>query len=215
MLRQLLRAPSTYRTLLHPSSRPQSHTFPLLSHTQSQTRYLSLPRIIQPSFWAEQIPKPLRTNPFRRDAISPTPKDWNPATSYIILGLLVGSQAIQILWLKRDREHFVRKAEAKIGVLREVIESVQNGESVDVEKVLGTGDSAAEREWKEVMREIEEEDLLFRSKKRRRAAREQARIEEESGKVEETQAGEVQQEREKEAQTGYVKVESFKGARFY
>jgi hypothetical protein len=187
----------------------------LLSHTQSQTRYLSVPRIIQPSFWIEQIPKPLRRNPFRRDAISPTPKEWNPATPYIILGILVGSQAIQILWLKRDREHFARRAEAKIGVLREVIERVQNGESVEVEKVLGTGDVAAEREWKEVVREIEEEDLLFRSKKKRRAAREKAMVEEENWKAEEVQAGEVQEERKMVDQDGAVRVESFKGARFY
>jgi len=41
----------------------------------------------------------------------------------------------------------MRRAEAKMGILREVIERVQNGEDVDVEKVLGTGVEAEEKEW--------------------------------------------------------------------
>ena len=36
-----------------------------------------------------------------------------------------------------------------MGILREVIERVQNGEDVDVEKVLGTGVEAEEKEWAE------------------------------------------------------------------
>jgi hypothetical protein len=90
------------------------------------------------------IPKPFKTR-----AETPRPKEWNPATPYIILGLLVGSQAIQILWLKQERNHELRRAEAKIGILREVIERVQRGEKVDVEGVLGTGDVVEEREWKQ------------------------------------------------------------------
>lgn len=43
----------------------------------------------------------------------------------------------------------MRRAEAKIGLLREVIERVQRGENVDVEGALGTGDPEAEREWAE------------------------------------------------------------------
>jgi hypothetical protein len=90
------------------------------------------------------VPKPFKT---RSDA--PKSKEWNPATPYIVLGLLVGSQAIQSLWLKQERAHSLRRAEAKIGVLREVIERVQNGEDVNVEKVLGTGEQESEREWAE------------------------------------------------------------------
>lgn len=92
------------------------------------------------------IPKP-----FRERSEQPRSKEWNPATPYIILGLLVGSQAIQSLWLKQERAHSLRKAEAKIGILREVIERVQNGEEVDVERVLGTGNQENEREWAEGM----------------------------------------------------------------
>lgn len=43
----------------------------------------------------------------------------------------------------------MRKAEAKIGLLREVVERVQRGEEVDVEGVLGTGEEGREGEWAE------------------------------------------------------------------
>jgi len=90
------------------------------------------------------VPKPLRGR-----SESPVSRQWNPATPYIVLGLLVGSQAIQILWLKQDKAHSLRKAEAKIGLLREVIERVQSGEDVPVESMLGTGNTDSEREWAE------------------------------------------------------------------
>ena len=54
-----------------------------------------------------------------------------------------------MLWLKRDRMHDMRRAEAKLGILREVIERVKAGEDVDVEKVLGTGVESEEKEWAE------------------------------------------------------------------
>lgn len=60
----------------------------------------------------------------------------------------MGSQAIQILWLKQEQNHEMRRAEARIGVLREVIERVQRGEEVDVEEALGTGVVGEEGEWK-------------------------------------------------------------------
>lgn len=45
----------------------------------------------------------------------------------------------------------MRRADAKIGLLREVIERIQKGEKVDVEGLLGTGDERREREWEEGM----------------------------------------------------------------
>jgi len=138
LMRQLLRTPASCRAYL-----AQSRAFSL-SPTIPHARYISTPTILRPSFWASMIPKPLKDR-----TAAPKSREWNPATPYIILSLLVGSQAIQILWLKQERAHSLRKAEAKIGVLREVIERVQNGEDVDVEKVLGTGDAESEREWAE------------------------------------------------------------------
>lgn len=54
-----------------------------------------------------------------------------------------------MLTLKNDYAAYSRTTDAKIELLREVIKRVQSGEKVDVEKLLGTGDEAKEREWEE------------------------------------------------------------------
>ncbi|KAI9853554.1 MAG: hypothetical protein M1824_001119 [Vezdaea acicularis] len=82
--------------------------------------------------------------------------------------MLIGSNAIQLIALKNDFVAFSRKADAKIGLLREVIERVQNGEEVDVAGLLGTGDKEQEKEWEEVLKELEEEDENWLSKSQRR-----------------------------------------------
>ena len=51
--------------------------------------------------------------------------------------------------LRNEFINFSRKADAKIGLLKEVIERVQKGEDVDVEGLLGTGNEEKEREWEE------------------------------------------------------------------
>lgn len=66
--------------------------------------------------------------------------------------------------LKKDFSTFMRRAEVRIGLLREVVEKLQRGEEVDVEKALGTGDAEREMEWDEVLREIERGDI-FKDKK--------------------------------------------------
>lgn len=76
--------------------------------------------------------------------------------------------------LRNDTANFSRKADARLSVLREVIQRVKNGEDVDVEGLLGTGDPVQEKEWEEVMKEVEEEDTLWEQRKKR-LAREQAR----------------------------------------
>jgi len=78
-------------------------------------------------------------------------KEWNPATFYIIIFTLIGSQAIRMLTLKNDYAAYRRTTDAKIELLKEVIERVKSGEKVDVEKLLGTGDEAREKEWEEGM----------------------------------------------------------------
>lgn len=111
-----------------------------------------LPRIVQPSLWQNLLPKHFRSShkrPFTwREWRA---KDWNPASIYIMFGLVVGSNAINTLILRRDIADFTRKADAKIALLREVLEKVQNGEEVDVERILGTGRQESEREWEEGM----------------------------------------------------------------
>ncbi|KAF3051664.1 hypothetical protein E8E11_010276 [Didymella keratinophila] len=204
LMRQILRTPASCRSVL--SSQPnqfhrQTRTFAV---AYPQTRFLSTPTILRPSFWSSMIPKPLKDR-----SSAPRSREWNPATPFIILSLLVGSQAIQILWLKQERAHALRKADAKIGLLREVIERVQNGEDVDVEKVLGTGDERLEREWHEVMREVKSEEALFQKRKERKALREQARREQ----VEDVK--EVEEVNNDVKEGGFTKVESIGGVKFY
>lgn len=78
-------------------------------------------------------------------------EEWNPATFYIIIFILIGSQAIRMLLLRNEWMSYTRSTDAKIGLLREIIEKVKRGEQVDVEKILGTGDVEKEREWEEGM----------------------------------------------------------------
>lgn len=54
-----------------------------------------------------------------------------------------------MITLKNSYGAYTRATDAKIELLREVIARVKNGEKVDVEKLLGTGDEAKEREWDE------------------------------------------------------------------
>jgi hypothetical protein len=98
-------------------------------------------------------------------------KEWNPATFFILIFMLIGSQSIRMIGLRNEYSSLSQKSEAKLAVLREVIERLQAGEDVDVEKLLGTGDATKEREWEEVLREIEEEDSLWHSRREKKLAR--------------------------------------------
>lgn len=142
MLRRILLAPPTLRTSLV--------TFPqrtLPSHTRT---YSATPNIAQTSFWISLIPKPLRksspTAALKKKAKS---KEWNPATFFIVIFLLIGSMSIQMIALRNDFAAYSRRADARIGLLKEIIERIQKGEEVDVEGLLGTGDAVREQEWEE------------------------------------------------------------------
>lgn len=107
-----------------------------------------LPKIADTSVWTAMIPAFMRRKRSRKAGEA---KEWNPATFYIVMFTLIGSQAIRMLTLKNNYAAYRRTTDAKIELLREVIERVQKGEDVDVEKLLGTGDEAKEREWEEGM----------------------------------------------------------------
>jgi len=51
--------------------------------------------------------------------------------------------------LRNDFAAYSRRADARIGLLKEIIERIQKGEEVDVEGLLGTGDAVREQEWEE------------------------------------------------------------------
>ena len=63
--------------------------------------------------------------------------------------MLIGSNAIQMIALRHEFTTFSRRAEAKIGLLNEVVERIHQGEDVDVEGLLGTGDKEKEKEWED------------------------------------------------------------------
>lgn len=149
-------------------------------HHQQRRMIGSLPTIAKASFWKLLIPKPLRRN---EDGTLPVAtaasnarkaKEWNPATFYIFFFLFVGSMAIQMITLKKDFGTFMRQSEVKIGLLKEVVERIQKGETVDVERILGTGDPRQEAEWEAVMREIQRDETSRTSKRQEKAAAEAA-----------------------------------------
>lgn len=98
------------------------------------------------------IPSFLRRSESNTSSGVPTPpksKEWNPATFFILIFLLIGSQAIRMIALRHEYRDFTLKTDARIAALKEVIEKVKAGEEVDVERILGTGDDAREQEWEE------------------------------------------------------------------
>jgi hypothetical protein len=148
----VLRAPSSaHRALLTSTTASMRH--PLVRHSSS------LPSVGQASFWKSLIPKAWRPAEKRPDIYFGPPKtlkkekaktkDWNPATFYIVIFLFIGSMSIQMIALRRDHNTYMRRAETRIGILQEVLEKLQRGEDVDVEKALGTGDAEKEKEWEE------------------------------------------------------------------
>ncbi|ERF73656.1 hypothetical protein EPUS_00909 [Endocarpon pusillum Z07020] len=140
----------------------------------------TLPKVAQPSIWQSLIPRTLRN---RSDTASESSQKrvTNPATYFIWIYLLIGSQAIRIIQLQTEFNTFMRRAELKIEKLREVIEALQRGEEIDVEKVLGTGDEIQEREWEEALKEIENEDRMWQTNKQKRKE-ERARAREEAAR---------------------------------
>lgn len=63
--------------------------------------------------------------------------------------------------------NFTRQTDAKLETLREVVQRIKNGEEVDVKKALGTGDPEQEKEWEQVMKELETTDMLWEGRKKR------------------------------------------------
>jgi len=186
--------------------------------TTSRSLYLEeessrLPRIANPSLWAGLIPKFLRRSSEPKEPAShegtsqpAKPKEWNPYTIFIVLGVLVGSNAIQIISLRNDTLNFNRKTDAKLELLREVVQQVKDGEDVDVKRLLGTGDAQQEREWEQVMQELETTDMLSEGKKKREAkVAEKRRIKEEEVRAEREKSSTVKGESPRVENTGRPK----------
>lgn len=137
-----------------------------------------LPRVAQPSLWASLVPKAFRKS--KRDSKEAARRAAERAAgaserrvgiTFLFLGIIVGSNAIHLINVKREMLNFTRETEAKLAALREVIKRVKNGEEVDVKKVLGTGDADQEKEWEQVIKELETTDMLAEGRKKREAER--------------------------------------------
>ena len=135
-------------------------------HSASTSDETRLPRFAQPSIWQSIIPRFLRERHTSRSAT--TKRHTNPANYFIWIYILIGSQAIRLLSLKNEFRTYTRQSDLKLAKLREVVEKLQRGEEVDVEKVLGTGDEIAEREWEEALRELESEERIWQNNSRKR-----------------------------------------------
>ncbi|KAF2084308.1 hypothetical protein K490DRAFT_49468 [Saccharata proteae CBS 121410] len=165
-----------HRSTHHPRPQCLASASTPSSNSRRHASTEALPRVAQSSFWHAIVPRFLRPSPTPTNAPRLSrwqrwrPANWSPATTYIMLAMVVGSNAINFLQLRRETADFQRKADAKIALLKEVIERIGRGEDVDVERILGTGVEEKEREWEEALKEIEEEDKTWQSRKRRKAA---------------------------------------------
>lgn len=164
-----------------------SHAGPALIRQRHRSTLLQratpwLPRFLQPSTWSAIIPSSIRTATKEVFAEN-RKKSTNPATFFIWIYILIGSQAIRILQVKNDNATFARKADLQIEKLREVVRKLQAGEEVDVEKVLGTGVPEEEDAWEEALKEIEKEELIWSESKRQKRAKK--KLEKEQQELEE------------------------------
>ncbi|KAF4123123.1 hypothetical protein GMORB2_6671 [Geosmithia morbida] len=122
--------------------------------------------ITDSGFWKSLIPKPMRKENRAKKKSSSASAEWNPATFYVVIFLLIGSMSIQMITLRSSFQGYMRRSEVKIALLRDVVDKIQRGEKVDVEKALGTGNAEREADWEEVLRTIESEDGAPKASKR-------------------------------------------------
>lgn len=101
------------------------------------------------AFWRSLIPKPLRKEN-RNKSKGGKSKEWNPATFFIIMFLVIGSMSIQMIALRHESERYNRQSTVRIGQLREALRKIQNGEEVDVDKLLRSVDQVQrDAAWEE------------------------------------------------------------------
>ncbi|KAK6537839.1 hypothetical protein TWF694_010741 [Orbilia ellipsospora] len=149
-------------------------------HPEFPRRHLSvnsfIPRIFSPSWWSQQLPKGL----FKAKPSTTTTarRKWNPAWGYVLLALFVGSQSLNIIALRQEGVVFLRRADARIRTLREIIEKIQEGEwepdGPEVRKALRLGNQQDDRLWEEILQEVEEEDAKWQAEAQRMRERVEA-----------------------------------------
>jgi hypothetical protein len=105
--------------------------------------------VVDTGFWTSLIPKPLRREN-RKGPKRKKSREWNPATFFIVMFLFVGSMSIQLIALRNQTERYNRQSTVRIEQLRAALKRLQNGEEVNVDKLLGDVDeSPQEADWEE------------------------------------------------------------------
>ncbi|KEY67186.1 hypothetical protein S7711_03046 [Stachybotrys chartarum IBT 7711] len=132
--------------------------------------------VFDTSFWKSLVPKPLRREN-RQAGKAVKSREWNPATYFIVMFLFIGSMSIQMIALRNQFDRYMRQSEVRIGLLREVVQKIQNGEKVDVEKTLGTGDAQKEADWEEVLQAIQRDETARKAQKQERSRAVEAQAE--------------------------------------
>ncbi|KAK6351588.1 hypothetical protein TWF718_004745 [Orbilia javanica] len=167
------------RRLIRPQPTSPFTTYPLSrSHYlyyEPPRRHLSvnsfIPRVFSPTWWSQHLPQGLFKSTVKNSAET-VKRKWDPAWGYVILALFVGSQALNIMALRQESQVFIRRSDSRIETLKEIIENIQNGkwaaDGEEVQRALRLGKPERDdRQWEEVMKEIEEEDSKWQQEAQR------------------------------------------------
>ncbi|KAG6149194.1 hypothetical protein E4U28_002082 [Claviceps purpurea] len=127
----------------------RASTAPLGGIRFSSTGPLS---VADPAFWKSLIPKPFRKEN-RKHGKGKKSKEWNPATFFINMFILIGSMPIQMIALRKQSKEYDRQSSLKIARLHETLRRLRNGEQADGDEILSGADEAQkDLDWAELLR---------------------------------------------------------------
>ncbi|KAG5994436.1 hypothetical protein E4U52_001160 [Claviceps spartinae] len=108
--------------------------------------------VADPAFWKSLIPKPFRKEN-RKHGKGKKSKEWNPATFFINMFILIGSMPIQMIALRKQSKEYDRQSSLKIARLHETLRRLRNGEEPDGDEILSGADEAQkDLDWAELLR---------------------------------------------------------------
>ncbi|KAG5937377.1 hypothetical protein E4U59_004393 [Claviceps monticola] len=115
--------------------------------------------VADPAFWKSLIPKPFRKEN-RKHGKGKKSKEWNPATFFINMFILIGSMPIQMIALRKQSKEYDRQSSLKIARLHETLRRLRNGEEAGGDEILGGADEAQkDLDWAELLRAAGSESM--------------------------------------------------------
>ncbi|KAG5933757.1 hypothetical protein E4U60_004279 [Claviceps pazoutovae] len=115
--------------------------------------------VADPAFWKSLIPKPFRKEN-RKHGKGKKSKEWNPATFFINMFILIGSMPIQMIALRKQSKEYDRQSSLKIARLHETLRRLRNGGEADGDEILGGADEAQkDLDWAELLRAAGSESM--------------------------------------------------------